>query len=289
MATAPDAEARFHACLAETLKWEGGYSNDKYDPGGATMNGIIQKEYDAYRLRKGLAKQSVRNISAAERDEIYRTKYWDEVNGDRLPPGVDLQTFDFGVNAGPQRGIKCLQSALGVDPDGHMGEITERALAACDPIEIVSKMADYRRRYYRSLSTFWRFGRGWLTRVQECTDAAVAMAGANHAPVSLMSPVEYSDEQSATQGKADQPPPASTAATQTGKAAGVSGLAGNGAVGISVAKAAQTAYHADRGMDFMLFLITLASDPVFWIGLSVVSAACFAWLDRSKLLKREAV
>jgi len=48
MTNAPSsAEARFRACLDQTFKWEGGYSNDKYDPGGATMHGIIQREYDA--------------------------------------------------------------------------------------------------------------------------------------------------------------------------------------------------------------------------------------------------
>lgn len=287
---ADNAEARFHACLSETLKWEGGFSNDPYDPGGATMNGITQKEYDAYRLRKGLAKQSVRNISIAERDDIYRTKYWDEVNADRLPPGVDLQTFDFGVNAGPQRGIKCLQSALGVDPDGHMGEITERALATCDPAAVVVKMCAYRERYYRSLKTFWRFGKGWLSRVNGTKAAALKMAGdIEETPVAFMPPLDDPDAQSATQGKAEEPPPSTTASTPTGKSSGVTGMAGNGAIGLSVAHAAQTSYTPERGLDFALFLITVACDPIFWIGLSVVTGACVAWAERSKLIKREAV
>lgn len=284
-----DAEARFQACLAETLKWEGGYSNDPYDPGGATMNGIIQKEYDAYRLRKGLAKQSVRNILKAERDEIYRTKYWDEVNADRLPPGVDLITFDFGVNAGPQRGIKCLQSALGVAADGHMGEITERALSTCDPAQVVVKMGQYRISYYKSLKTFWRFGKGWLSRVDGTQAAALKMAGdIPAAPVAFMPPLPDADQQSATQGKADVPPPSSTAATSTGQAAGTAGVAGNGIIGVQVAQAAQQAYSPQHGMDFGLFLIALASNPMTWAGVAVVIAACVAWAERSKLLHREA-
>lgn len=291
MTNAPaDAEARFQACLAETLKWEGGFSNDPYDPGGATMNGIIQKEYDAYRLRKGLPKQSVRNILKTERDEIYRTKYWDEVNADRLPPGVDLITFDFGVNAGPQRGIKCLQSALGVAADGHMGEITERALANCDPAQVVVKMGQYRTSYYKSLKTFWRFGKGWLSRVDGTQSAALKMAGDVPAvPVAFMPPLPDAEQQSATQGKADVPPPASTASTSTGKAAGTAGAAGNGIVGIQVAQAAQHCYSPDRGLDIIQFALTLAADPMFWAGVAVVVAAVVAWAERSKLLHREAV
>lgn len=283
-------DQRFAACLTVTLKWEGGYSNDPHDPGGPTMNGIIQKEYDAYRLRKGLPQQSVRLISSAERDDIYRTMYWDEVNADRLPSGVDLETFDFGVNAGPQRGIKCLQSALGVPPDGHMGEITERALANCNPVDVVSKMSAYRRSYYRSLSTFWTFGKGWLSRVDGVDQSAKLMAGADvSTPVAFVSPHEDPDVQSASQGRAYTPPPATTASTSTGQAAGTAGLAGNGIVGVQVAQAAQQAYSPGHGMDFGLFAISLASNPMFWAGVGVVVAACVAWAERSRLLNREAV
>ena len=45
----PFRPPRFLACLPFTLKEEGGYSNDAHDPGGKTMEGIIQREYDRYR------------------------------------------------------------------------------------------------------------------------------------------------------------------------------------------------------------------------------------------------
>jgi Glycosyl hydrolase 108 len=32
---------RFLSCLTQTLRWVGGYSDDRYDPGGKTMKGII--------------------------------------------------------------------------------------------------------------------------------------------------------------------------------------------------------------------------------------------------------
>ena len=37
----------FQACLAFTLKYEGGKSNDPRDPGGRTMEGVTQATYDA--------------------------------------------------------------------------------------------------------------------------------------------------------------------------------------------------------------------------------------------------
>lgn len=285
MATA-SADARFSACLAETLKWEGGFSNDPYDPGGATMNGITQRVYDAYRLRKHLSKQSVRNIAPAERDEIYRATYWDEVNGDRLPAGVDLVTWDYGVNSGPSRAIKSLQKALGVVPDGHMGEITERAICNCDPTEIVNKVMDERRAFLKALKTFWRFGRGWMRRCDGIEQAALKMAGM---AVSDATVTPHPDVQETSQAKAEQKPPTSTVTTPTGQAAGTAGVAGNAVIGVQVAHAAQAAYTPDKGMDIWLFLLSLAGDPVFWAGAAVVVAACAAWIERSKLLHNEAV
>lgn len=290
--TAASAGTRFSACLVETLKWEGGYSNDPVDPGGATMNGIIQVEYNAYRLRTGLPQQSVRNISPAERDDIYRTKYWDEVNGDRLPAGIDLVTWDFGVNSGPSRGIKSLQKALGISPDGHMGEITERALSTCDPADIVRKVMADRRAFLRSLSTFWRFGKGWMSRcdgIEQAASAMLGMAREASADIGQAVPAADPDAQSASQGRAEVPVPSSTGATSTGQAAGSAGLAGNGIIGVQVAQAAQAAYSPGHGMDFGLFIIALASSPTFWAGVAVVVAACVAWSERSRLLNREAV
>ena len=50
-----DADPKFEKCLPLVLVQEGGHSNDAHDPGGMTMYGIIQKEYDAKRRQWGLA------------------------------------------------------------------------------------------------------------------------------------------------------------------------------------------------------------------------------------------
>ena len=48
---------------------------------------------------------------------IYRTLYWNALRGDSLPAGVDLSTFDFGVNAGTRRSAELLQQVLDLPPD----------------------------------------------------------------------------------------------------------------------------------------------------------------------------
>ena len=118
---------RFDTCLAETLKWEGGWSNHPRDPGGPTMRGIIQRVYDGWRDNHGLPRRSVREIADHELRDIYRRSYWDQVRGDELPPGVDLAVFDFAVNSGPARAAKYLQRVLGVKVDGHIGPATHHS------------------------------------------------------------------------------------------------------------------------------------------------------------------
>ncbi|WP_377846987.1 glycosyl hydrolase 108 family protein [Bosea sp. UC22_33] len=77
----------FAPALTRALTHEGGFSNHKDDPGGATMKGVTQRVYDAYRERRGLPQQSVRLISEAEIQEIYRKQYWNVIKGDKLPKG----------------------------------------------------------------------------------------------------------------------------------------------------------------------------------------------------------
>ncbi len=69
---------RFEACHHITAGWEGGWSNHPDDPGGATMYGVIQSVYDAYRKRKGLPTRSVRLITRTEALDIYRAEYWEK-------------------------------------------------------------------------------------------------------------------------------------------------------------------------------------------------------------------
>ena len=46
------------------------------------------------------------------------------MKGDDLPNGLDLCVFDFGVNAGPGRAAKYLQTMIGTVADGGIGPNT---------------------------------------------------------------------------------------------------------------------------------------------------------------------
>ena len=95
----------FRTSLTATLKYEGQYSRHPKDPGGATMRGVTQATYDAWRKRHGHMPQDVRKITTAELEAIYKRDYWDRCKCDDLPSGVDLAVFDCAVNSGPVRAI----------------------------------------------------------------------------------------------------------------------------------------------------------------------------------------
>jgi lysozyme family protein len=106
---------------------------------------------------------------------IYKENYWDRVRGDDLPSGVDWAVFDFCVNSGVSRSAKALQRIVGVEQDGGIGPMTLQAIAEMEPADIIEQMHHMRDGFYRSLSTFDTFGRGWIRRNDETKEQALAL------------------------------------------------------------------------------------------------------------------
>jgi len=195
---------KFKECLKEVLRWEGGYSNDKYDRGGATMRGVTTSRYRSYRKARGLAPRPVRQITQKELEEIYHTYYWQPVAGDKLPYGLALAVFDFGVNSGPSRSIRYLQEALGVRADGEMGPITLEAAANRDVERIIKAVCKARLRFVKNIDTYWRFGKGWTRRINGIRRASLEREGYDDAPLARApQPLADDNEQSASQGRAE--------------------------------------------------------------------------------------
>ncbi len=182
------ASANFDLALLHVLKHEGGFSNHPADPGGATMRGVIQRVYDAYRDRKGLGRRSVRLIENDELKEIYRRQYWDVIRGDELPSGVDYCVFDGAVNSGPVQSAKWLQRALRITADGHIGEETVDAASMYGDFEgLIDAICDQRMAFLKSLRHWGTFGTGWTRRVMGVRTEAKSMVMA--APALMPEPI----------------------------------------------------------------------------------------------------
>lgn len=177
---ATPAAPTFDKALAHVLEMEGGFSDDPHDPGGPTNKGITLSVYARWIGEKMELGSRSRLVSQLKRipdamvREIYETRYWIPAGCERMHPAIALLHFDAAVNHGVGTAVRILQEAVGADVDGEIGPQT-RARAAAKPLaETLVAYAEIRRERYRKLEHFWRFGRGWMRRV----DFSLLRAGA---------------------------------------------------------------------------------------------------------------
>ncbi|MGZ3377997.1 MAG: glycoside hydrolase family 108 protein [Phenylobacterium sp.] len=166
---------RFTDCLPRVLQDEGGFVEDPQDPGGATNLGVTLATLSHW-LGHPATIDDVKALTPATVAPIYEASYWRAAACDQLPMGVDYMVFDMAVNSGPGRAVKFLQQAVGVPDDGAIGPRTLAAVAGLEGADILQKISGLREAFYRGLSTFPRFGRGWLARLRRVTDLALADA-----------------------------------------------------------------------------------------------------------------
>lgn len=175
---------RFLICLPFTLaqecphpeQWSNpkNFSNDQHDPGGKTMCGIIQREYDLYRKSKKLPTQDVRKLTQIEGQEIYQHGYW-LPHCPNLPIGLDLCYFDAAVNMGTTEATKVLQAALGANNDGDWGPETDKVVAAVTPMAAIKAFTARRLTVYHMMTGYRYFGADWTRRANEIGAEALKM------------------------------------------------------------------------------------------------------------------
>ena len=164
----------FEKSLELVLAHEGGYVHHALDPGGRTNLGVTQRVWEDY-VGHPVDEAEMRSLTKEMVAPLYKKNYWDVVCGDVLPAGSDYLLFDFAVNAGSFRAVKTAQKSLGVIPDGVLGPLTTEALITANAKDFIHKFSMAKESFYRSLTTFPTFGKGWLNRVAESKKAAEGM------------------------------------------------------------------------------------------------------------------
>lgn len=141
-----------------TLQYEGGYSNHPSDPGGPTNYGITIHDARKY-WKPGATASDVRSMPKSVAINIYVSKYWNRMNCDSDPSGVDFVTFDYGVNSGPGRAVPVRAKTKNDDPVKWVKNICRERLA-----------------FLHRLRTWGTFGKGWGRRVADVEAKGVKMA-----------------------------------------------------------------------------------------------------------------
>ena len=186
----------------EIVAREGGYVNDRDDPGGATKYGVTIGTM----RRLGLdltgdgrvTTADVRRLTRAQAVEVFLKHYYERPGIARLPEALRASCFDMYVNAG-SNAVKILQRLLcsmdqSVAVDGAIGPLTAGAAhraAAAAPDHIADAYGIARRNYYYGLGdarpSLRKFARrrdggkgGWIVRAEEFISPRFHLSAAEH-------------------------------------------------------------------------------------------------------------
>jgi lysozyme family protein len=162
-------KSNFNDCLTRLLKDEGGYTNDASDSGGATNFGITLKDYKLYINKNGTAKD-VKDMSVNDAKRIYKAKYWDAINADSLPGGVDYTCFDYAVHSGVGRPRKALERFKSLQGTELIDAINNERMAFLKAL-VAQRPKDE------------KFMKGWTNRVTRVRNYSKYLSAHTPAPV----------------------------------------------------------------------------------------------------------
>ena len=164
----------FDECLAHVLESEGGYVNNPQDPGGETNLGVTKRVWQDW-VKRELHDDEMRHLTPEMVGPLYRQKYWDAIQGDVLPSGLDLCLFDSAVNVGVSRAVRFVQRSVGAVEDGEMGPQSLDLVKAKNTTVLIADVCAQREMHYKSLPTFGTFGKGWMARLDRVEDESRGM------------------------------------------------------------------------------------------------------------------
>lgn len=129
--------AEFAPAMKVVLHHEGGYVNNKSDPGGETNFGISKRKYPSV---------DIKELTVDQARYIYRRDFWEPGRFEKIySQVVATKAFDLSVNMGLRWGIRILQKSvkrLGrlVKVDGKLGPKTIKAVNSLGHTELMKEI-----------------------------------------------------------------------------------------------------------------------------------------------------
>jgi lysozyme family protein len=171
----------FEQILKKTLRWEGGFSDDKDDRGGATNFGITISTLRALEMdidKDGTtSKKDIKALTKEAAEKIYEEHYYIKPKFNILPEALQPVLFDMGVNHGTKRATQFLQHVINLSgflqilEDGILGKST---LRATDMVYqkmghyLINAICDERQAFYNRIvandPSQQKFMNGWTNR-----------------------------------------------------------------------------------------------------------------------------
>jgi lysozyme family protein len=199
--------ADFDKAHAKTMGNEGGFAHNPADAGGMTYKGIAREFWPTWQGWRGIdaalgnmvkmprygteeCRNWVKHLNSTLAGmpllqkyvlDFYEANFWKAYSlGEIQNQEVAEWLYDHTVNAAA-RGVKWIQEAAGVTPDGGVGPITLAAINAADPKDLLEKAKGiavaYRLAKVEKDPTQKQFLHSWLSRdglTEEEIKAAIA-------------------------------------------------------------------------------------------------------------------
>ena len=150
--------------------WEGGWSDNPNDKGGATMRGVTYKTF--CRFRKAMKRPEptlteLRKISNAEWTEVLRWGYWDPIKADEIKDEWVTYLLADCVWMSGTGYIKNVQRQLGLKDDGVIGKKTLAKLNGMNGEELFKTLWQQREKFLKNIAKGSQKGflSGWLRRL----------------------------------------------------------------------------------------------------------------------------
>lgn len=178
--------ADFDLAFEVLMEHEGGYVDDKDDPGGATKYGISLRWLQSLGDMDGdgwldgdldrdgdVDANDIRMLTPETAKEKYFNQFWNRYRYDAIKDQkLATKVLCLSVHAGPRRGHLVLQKALQyhtpIVVDGIIGPMTRAAANMVEPTRAVCEFRHETAAFYRSLVDkkpgMWKYANGWMNR-----------------------------------------------------------------------------------------------------------------------------
>ena len=149
-------------------KWEGGYSDNPNDSGGATNSGVTLAVYQSV-YGKNKTKNDLKKMTNEQWNYIFTKLYWNKWKADEIKNQSIANILVDWVWMSGTGTINKIQALFGLTADGIVGNKTLSYINSNNQEEIFKKIWNRRKSFYDSLvannPSQKVFLKGWMNRL----------------------------------------------------------------------------------------------------------------------------
>ena len=149
-------------------RWEGGYSDNPNDRGGATNSGVTLAVYQSV-YGKNKTKNDLKKMTNEQWNYIFTKLYWNKWKADDIKNQSIANILVDWVWMSGLGTIKKIQSLFGLTADGIVGNKTILYINSHDQEEVFNKIWNRRKSFYESIvknnPSQKVFIKGWMNRL----------------------------------------------------------------------------------------------------------------------------